>query len=32
VELDVLVFANGQTPIARIDHVAIYRPRQVAEA
>ena len=31
VELDVLVFANGQTPIARIDHVAIYRPRQVAE-
>ena len=32
VELDVLVFANRQTPIARIDHVAIYRPRQVAEA
>ena len=32
VELDVLVFANGQTPIARIDHIAIYRPRQVAEA
>ena len=31
-ELDVLVFANGETPIARIDHIAIYRQRQVAAA
>jgi acyl dehydratase len=30
VELDVLVFANAKAPIARIDHIAIYRPRQVA--
>jgi acyl dehydratase len=30
VELDVLVYANHRTPIARIDHVAIYRPRQLA--
>ena len=30
VELDVLVFANEKTPIARIGHTAIYRPRQVA--
>jgi hypothetical protein len=30
VELDVLVFANDETPIARIGHIAIYRPRQVA--
>ncbi len=27
VELDALVFANG-TPVARLTHVAIYRPRQ----
>jgi len=32
VELDVLVFANDKTPIARIGHTAIYRPRQVAAA
>ena len=29
VELDALVLANDVTPIARIAHVAIYRPRQV---
>ena len=32
VELDVLLVANGETAIAQIDHTAIYRPRQVAEA
>jgi len=32
VELDVLLVANGETALARIDHTAIYRPRQVAEA
>ena len=32
VELDVLVLANGQKPLARIRHTAIYLPRQVAEA
>jgi acyl dehydratase len=32
VELDVLVYANRDTPIARIDHIAIYRPRQLAAA
>jgi hypothetical protein len=26
------VFANDKTPIARIGHTAIYRPRQVAAA
>ncbi len=31
VELDVLVLANGN-PVARLAHVAIYRPRQVARA
>jgi hypothetical protein len=31
VELDVLVSAEDR-PIARIQHVAIYRPRQLAEA
>ena len=30
VELDVLVLANARTPIARIAHTAIYRPRQLA--
>jgi acyl dehydratase len=30
VALDVLVYANGTNPIARIDHISIYRPRQVA--
>src|SRR5215472_15845113 len=29
-ELDVLVYANTRIPIARIEHIAIYRPRQVA--
>ena len=32
VGLDVLVYANRDTPIARIDHIAIYRPRQLAAA
>ncbi len=32
VALDVLVYANGATPIARIAHTAIYRPRQLAAA
>ncbi len=32
VELDVLVYAGQQTSIARIGHIAIYRPRQLADA
>jgi hypothetical protein len=32
VVLDVLVYANRTTPIARIAHTAIYRPRQLAAA
>ncbi len=32
VDLDVLVIANGRTPIARVAHTAIYLPRQLAEA
>jgi acyl dehydratase len=32
VVLDVLVYANGATPVARIAHTAIYRPRQLAAA
>ena len=32
VELDVLVYAGQKTPIARIGHIAIYRPRQLADA
>ena len=32
VELHVLVLANAKTPIARVTHTAIYRPRQVAAA
>ena len=32
VVLDVLVYANAATPIARIAHTAIYRPRQLAAA
>jgi hypothetical protein len=32
VECDVLVYANGATPLARIAHVAIWRPRQLAAA
>jgi acyl dehydratase len=32
VELDVLVYAGQKTPIARLAHIAIYRPRQLADA
>jgi acyl dehydratase len=32
VELDVLVYTGPKTPIARIGHIAIYRPRQLADA
>jgi hypothetical protein len=32
VEVDVLVLANESTPLARVTHIAIYRPRQLAEA
>jgi acyl dehydratase len=32
VEIDALVLAQGSTPVARIAHTAIYRPRQVAAA
>jgi acyl dehydratase len=32
VDLDVLIVANETTPVARVKHVAIYRPRQVVEA
>lgn len=32
VELDAIVVANETTPIARAIHIAIYRPRQLAEA
>jgi MaoC like domain len=32
VALDVLVYANCATPVARIAHTAIYRPRQFAAA
>jgi hypothetical protein len=32
VDLDVLVYASGTKPIARIAHVSIYRPRQLAAA
>jgi hypothetical protein len=32
VDLDLLVYANRTTPIARIAHVSIYRPRQLAAA
>jgi acyl dehydratase len=32
VELDALVLANATRPVARLAHVAIYRPRQVVEA
>jgi hypothetical protein len=32
VELDVLVYAAEKTPTARIGHIAIYRPRQLADA
>ena len=32
VEIDALVLSNERTPIARVTHTAIYRPRQFAEA
>ena len=32
VELDVVVLREDETPVARIDHVSIYRPRQVSDA
>jgi hypothetical protein len=32
VELDCLVVANETTPLVRATHIAIYRPRQLAEA
>ena len=32
VELDAMVVANEATPVARVAHIAIYRPRQLAEA
>jgi hypothetical protein len=32
VEIDALVVANETKPIARVTHIAIYRPRQLAEA
>ena len=32
VEIDALVLANEATPIARVTHIAIYRPRQLAQA
>jgi acyl dehydratase len=32
VEIDALVIANEAKPIARVTHIAIYRPRQLAEA
>jgi len=31
VEVDALVLANERTPLARVTHIAIYRPRQLAE-
>ncbi|HEY8288252.1 MAG TPA: hypothetical protein VIG49_03215 [Acetobacteraceae bacterium] len=32
VEVDVLVLANESAPVAQVTHIAIYRPRQLAEA
>jgi NMD protein affecting ribosome stability and mRNA decay len=32
VEIDALVIADEIKPIARVTHIAIYRPRQLAEA
>jgi acyl dehydratase len=32
VEIDALVLANETFPLARVTHIAIYRPRQLAEA
>jgi hypothetical protein len=32
VELDALVVANGRTPVAHCEHIAIYQPREQAAA
>jgi hypothetical protein len=32
VEVDALVLANDATPVIRVTHIAIYRPRQLAQA
>ena len=32
VELDALVVANGKTPLAHCQHIAIYQPREQAAA
>jgi hypothetical protein len=32
VELDALVVANGKTPVAHCQHIAIYQPREQAAA
>jgi len=32
VDVDVLVTANDERPVARVDHISIYRPRQVLAA
>jgi acyl dehydratase len=32
VDIDALIVANGRTPIARSEHLSIYRPRQLAAA
>jgi hypothetical protein len=32
VDLDVLVYANRATPVARLTHISIYRPRQLDAA
>jgi hypothetical protein len=32
VDIDALVIANESTPLARVEHVSIYRPRQVLAA
>ena len=32
VEIDALVLADGTRPLARVTHIAIYRPRQLAQA
>jgi hypothetical protein len=32
VDIDALILANGATPLARVSHISIYRPRQLAAA
>jgi len=32
VDIDALIVANGRTPIARSEHLSIYRPRQLVAA